>query len=369
MSLVWSVSTPWLRGWKMASWAQPISTSRLGRNACNPTTPSPLSCGRTPRDPVARRRLIGGQAVSIQSGASPGVSAIAVIFLVAALVLVGGCARGTGTGSASVPEGTEISAMFLRNREKLRPARETIQANLSVDLAGVVTPLPGNPSKDVTLDFILKSKEGAPTLVVAALVPYEVGNVASGPGARFFSFASDPVLLAPGENKQVSVKAVRERVGQAQQGGQPASPAGPIVTLTPPLVTPAPEADMRGLGSAAQGQHQGGGVAFGQLQVGYVWGVRAGLGEGRAGHLLGSLVGGRDGSPDGAMAQAGEASPPSLFDPSLGLKVLVVVGLENEVGSATRDGVRLVTDAEFEGVYGKFERLDLAIPVPPQQLI
>lgn len=293
---------------------------------------------------------------------------MALALVLGALALGAGCGRGTGTEGPAVPEGTEISAMFLRNREKLRPARETIQANLSVDLAGVVTPLPGNPSKEVTLDFLLRSKEGAPALVVAALVPYEVGNVESGPGARFYAFAFDPVSLAPGENKQVSVKAIRERVGQAQ-GGQPASPPGPVVTLPPPVVTPAPETGMRESGSATQDQHQGDGSVSGHFQVGSAWGVKARLGEGGADGLLGSLFGAGDGSPDGPSAQAGEKTPPSLFDPSLGLKVLVVVGLENEVGGASRESVRLVTDAEFEGVYGKFERLDLAIPVPPQQLI
>lgn len=227
---------------------------------------------------------------------------IVTVAAVAAVAALGSaCGRGGSDGGKSesgvAGGGDPVAAMFLRNKDRLQAASEAIETSLSVDLAGFVTPLPGSGSNEVTLDFMVANKEGGPALVVAALVPYEVGDTVQGPGARFVPLENPAFVLTPGERKPVSVKVIRERVM--------------------PSATP----------------------------------------------TAGAI------SPPAAGFRPAQAAPTPLFDPRLGVKVLVVVQEESVVDANVVSRVRAVSDSDFEREYGKFLRREIAIPVPPQQIL
>jgi hypothetical protein len=251
-----------------------------------------------------------------------------VVAAALAAVMLTSCSRPSGQ-SEPVPQGSEVAAMFLRNRDKLRTPSDSIKRSFSLDLAGVVTPLPGNPSKEITLDFLARNAEGGPELVVAAVIPYEAGNPNEGSGAKFFALDLQPFTLAPGENRQITIRAIRERSG----------PSGPVPTVSPPSLpfTPAPPENPN--------------LTSPQSGLGISW-----LSAAPAREMAGSQM------------QPPESPPSPLFDPAMGLKVLVVVGEKSEVGESVLAGLREVEGAEFAKVYGAFSGLEIAIPVPPSQL-
>ncbi len=226
-----------------------------------------------------------------------------------AAALIGGCARNPaspGGGADTGRSGNDVAAMFLRNMDKLPQASGAVETSLGLDLSGFVTPLAGNTSNEVTLEFIVSNKEDGPSLVIAAIVPYQVGDVVQGPGARFVPLESPAFLLAPGEKKQISIKAIRERIPVRTPGTAETKPTG------------APESPMTSQRS------------FKPVQ---------------------------------------QASPTPLFDPKLGVQVLVVVQEASAVDGNVVSQIRAVSDADFERVYGKFSRRLFSIPVPPQQIL
>ncbi|MER3396747.1 MAG: hypothetical protein C4318_07925 [Acidimicrobiia bacterium] len=249
----------------------------------------------------------------------------------AAIVLASGCNRGSkgvansgATGLGGKPGGDEVAMMFLRNKDKLKPAAEPIETSLSLDLAGFVVPLAGSGSNEVSLDFSARNADGAPPLVVAALIPYEVGDLEKGNGARFIPLENQSFVLGPGEKKQVSVRCLRER-------------------LTPGTPTP-PSGTFPGGQPASPGAQPG--VQEKTLQY---KGMAAANG------------------PDIRLTQ--ESSPSPLFDPAFGLKVLMVLAEQGSVDPGIISALRKVDDDDFERAFGKFQRREFAIPVPPEQIL
>ncbi len=241
------------------------------------------------------------------------------------LLALAGCARGEQASPSGGPEGggDRVAAMFLRNRDKLQSPSEVLERTLKLDVAGFVTPLPGSGSNEVTLDLVVSNEESGPRLVVAAVVPYAVGDLERGPGARFVALENHAFELAPGEKKQVSVRALRERIPGAGS------------TAAPPGVLPgAPAPDV------------GGGTT-----------PEPGTGEAPSA------------PKDIGLRPVQAVSPSPLFDPSLGLKVLVVVQEATRVDPGVLSRLREVSESEFERTYGGFAGREFAIPVPPGQII
>lgn len=236
--------------------------------------------------------------------------------MLAIFLTVVSCSRGEGGASRSSPaaetRSNEIAAMFLRNKDRLKPPSPAIETSLSLDVAGFVVPLAGSGSNEVTIEFSVKNQEGGAGLVVASLIPYAFGDVDNGPGARFTPLENLAFHLGSGEKKQVSVKVARERVmpsSPTQKGEQPGG--------QPRMLSP------------------------GKLE----------------------------GADKPAFRLEQQASPAPLFDPSMGLKVLVVVADEASVGPAVLSQMRAVADDDFEKQYGNFQRREFAIPVPPEQIL
>ncbi len=247
------------------------------------------------------------------------------LIVMLSIVAVPACARDDQASPSGGPEGggDRVAAMFLRNREKLQSPSEVLERTLKLDVAGFVTPLPGSGSNEVTLDLVVSNEESGPLLVVAAVVPYAVGDLERGPGARFVALENHAFELSAGEKRQVSVRALRERVPGA---GSTASPPGVLPGAPAPDVgggtTPEP-----GTGEASSGRR---GIGLRPVQA---------------------------------------VTPSPLFDPSLGLKVLVVVQEATRVDPGVLSSLREVSDSEFERTYGGFAGREFAIPVPPGQII
>jgi hypothetical protein len=223
-----------------------------------------------------------------------------------------------------------VAAMFLRNKDKLQAAPESIEKSLTLDLAGFVTPLAGNVSNEVTLDFIASTKDASSPLVIVAVVPYEVGDLSKGPGARFVPLENPSFTLQPGERHQFSVKALRERI--------PVPSPGPPQGGSPPLPGPGGPAGPASPLSPSKLEAAGGG-------------------------------GGPVDSAKRSYDLAADTPPTPLFDPSLGLKVLVVVQEASVVDANVVSRVRAVPDGDFQREYGNFSKREFAIPVPPQQIL
>lgn len=233
--------------------------------------------------------------------------------LVLVTVLTAGCSDSKAPSSAPLPTPTgsvasanPVAEMFLKNRQSLKDPTEALRNSLSAGLAGFTTPMSG-ASPMISLDLTISNVTRDRDLAVLAVIPYQVGNVETGPGARFVPVSLPSLLLKAGESRTVTVEAQRERVGG---GGQ--APGGQV---------PAPQMP------AARG-HLGAPMGF-------------------------------------QIAQVGGVSP---FDPSQGLQVLVVCQFANEVPAGSWESAQKVSDDEFQRRYGDYAGYQYSIGVPVERL-
>lgn len=159
----------------------------------------------------------------------------------------------------------------------------------------------------ISLDLTVSNVSRDRDIAFLSVIPYQVGNVESGPGARFIPASAASFLLRAGESRTVTIEALRERIGGGAQvpGGQPPAPGMPPARI----------------GSYAV-------VGFESAQVGNV----------------------------------------SPFDPAQGLQVLLVCQFANEVPSGSWEAIQSVPDGEFQGRYGDYAGYQYSIGVPVERL-
>lgn len=242
-----------------------------------------------------------------------GRAAMAVL-LMSVLLLAAGCSDSKAPSSAASPSSTNSTAaanpaaeMFLRNRQSLEDPSEALKSAVGAGLAGFTTPMSG-ASPIISLDVTISNRSPDRDLAFLAVIPYQVGNVETGPGARFVPVSGTSFLLKAGEVRTVTVEAQRERVAggvQAPGGQAPVPPMPPAKVLSVAAI-------------------------------------------------------------DVQRAQAtGDSSP---FDPSQGLQVLLVCQFANEVPAGSWETAQSVPDAEFQQRYGAYAGYQYSIGVPVERL-
>lgn len=118
-----------------------------------------------------------------------------------------------------------VSQMFLTNRANLNGPDERVKTALSANIGGFTTPMGGSQSQTVTIDFGVRNQDPSGSLVVLAMIPYQVGDPAQSAGAKFFPVGNSAFSLGPGESRSVSIELIRERFAQSSSP-QPATPGG-----------------------------------------------------------------------------------------------------------------------------------------------
>lgn len=240
------------------------------------------------------------------------------VLCISVLLLVAGCSDSkapSGAASPSSPSSPSstssaaanpVAKMFLDNRQSLREPSEALKSAVGAGLAGFTTPMSG-ASPIVSLDLTISNLSPDRDLAFLAVIPYQVGNVETGPGARFMPVSGKSFLLKAGEVSTVTVDAQRERIAGGVQAPGVQAPAPPV-----------PPAKVQS-------------VAAIDLQ----------------------------------RAQAGDVSP---FDPGQGLQVLLVCQFANEVPAGSWEIVQSVPDGEFQQRYGDYAGYQFSIGVPVERL-
>lgn len=152
------------------------------------------------------------------------------LMLVAIMTLVSsGCSR-TDDGKEPIPPLSRDTAsaqidpvadMFLRNRHQLRTPDERIREALRVGLAGFTTPI-GGASQEISIDLSIINESNDQGMTILGAIPYQAGDVSTGPGVRLRSLSNESFSLGPGESRSVSIRLLRERV-----------PGGGVAQTTP----------------------------------------------------------------------------------------------------------------------------------------
>ena len=269
----------------------------------------------------------------------------------ALVALVAACSSDTKTTTptAAPPAGSTAEATyFFNHRDKLKPATPDLAGALRLGLMSFSQPSgrkvePGEPT--LTLDLSLHyQKPDGPDIVILDVIPWRVGDIEKGPGARLTKTKRYGLLLKANERATVNVPLVVEKVG-----GAPATtaPGMPVPGATPVPGAP-PSAPTRSLGRSAGG-------------------------------LLGQVT--PDPSPPvqpprpvpSATPGVGPQVPPSPggpFDPNTGVQVIVVAAFVGEgVTAESFKTVTLVPEDAFATTYGKYAKVEVGIPVPTDRLL
>lgn len=235
------------------------------------------------------------------------------VLLVAVFFFLAGCSDSKAPSSTASPSSTGTAAlvnpaaeMFLRNRQFLKEPSDALKNAVGGGLAGFTTPLSGT-SLTISFDLTISNLTSERDLAFLAVIPYQVGNVETGPGARFVPVSGESFLLRAGETRTVTVDAQRVRVP-----GEPETP-----------------------GSQASGP----GMVSENVQ------------------LMSAI--------DMQRSQAGDAGP---FDRSQGLQVLLVCQFANEVPVGSWEAAQHVPDVEFKLRYGDYAGYQYSIGVPIERL-
>lgn len=268
-----------------------------------------------------------------------------LVCVLAVLVCVA-CSRGSAPASAPVPAGDEAS-YFFEHREKLQAADPNLAGVLQVGLASFAQPAgravkPGDPT--LTLGLSISYLGAGPEIVILDVIPWRVGDIEKGPGARLRKTARYGLSLKAGERGSIDVPVAVERVGEA----------APSATAPAPSPTPAPpRSRLRGTGT----------------------GLLALVGEEPSPSPF------PEPSPSPAVlprptpagTPAGPTIPPQKggpFDPEAGVQVILVAAFVGPgIASDAYKSVSLVPPDQFAAAFAGYSRVEQGIPVPIDRIL
>ena len=272
-----------------------------------------------------------------------------VALLVCVAVFGSGC---TKKKEPPRPVSDEAGYFFAR-RDLLRPAPPDLAGSLRVGLPSFSQPsgrrpAPGEP--DLGLQLSVSYQGQGPQIVILDVIPWRIGDVQKGPGARLTKTKRYGLSISPGESAAVDVPVIMERVGGPPTSGPGGPPGGgsglPGPTPGPPTQGPGTPRSL-GTGTLAAARQ----VAQPTPQPTPSVAPRP--------------------QPSGSPGLGPTLpSPGSPFDPASGLQVILVAAFVGEgVPPDAFAAVRLVPDDAFAAEYGRYFRVEQGIPVATDRIL